>query len=96
MGRRPVLLRVPFVSPHLSSHWIRLVTRADHRLAAELVAGLTSDLLATRAGFWAAAALPAPVSLEEAARRALGGEEGHLRRRSRALEAIARAVTRRA
>lgn len=95
MGRRPLLLRVPFVSPSLSSHWIRLVTRADYRLAAELVEGLTSDLLARRAGFWAAAGLPGPIVLEEAARRALGAERDHLPLRSLALESIAGALTRR-
>jgi uncharacterized protein YbjT (DUF2867 family) len=96
MGRRPLLLRVPFVSPSLSSHWIRLVTRADYRLAAELVQGLTSDLLATRPGFWAAAGLPDPIALEEAARRALAAERDRLSFRSLALESIAGALTRRA
>jgi uncharacterized protein YbjT (DUF2867 family) len=96
MGRRPVLLRVPFVSPSLSSHWIRLMTRADYRLAAELVEGLTSDLLAARPGFWAAAGLPSPMAFEEAARCALAAEKGRLRLTSLALEAIAGAVTRRA
>ena len=96
MGRRPLLLRVPFVSPSLSSHWIRLVTRADYRLAAELVEGLTSDLLARRAGFWAAAGLPGPIVLEEAARRALAAERDHLPLRSLAFESIAGALTRRA
>ena len=37
MGRRPILLEVPLVTPRLSSHWIRLVTRADYKLARELV-----------------------------------------------------------
>lgn len=96
MGRRPVLLRVPFVSPSLSSHWIRLVTRADYRLAAELVEGLTSDLLAARPGFWAAAGLPAPMGLEEAARRALAEEADSLPLRSQALETLAGVLTRRA
>ena len=96
MGRRPVLFRVPFVSPSLSSHWIRLVTRADHRLAAELVEGLKSDLLATHSGFWAAAGLPAPIALEEAARRALAAERDHLPLRSIVFEAIAGALSRRA
>ncbi len=95
MDRRPVLMRVPFVSPSLSSHWIRLVTRADHRLAAELVEGLTSDLLAKRP-FWDAAHLDAPLALEEAARRALAAEEGTLALRSVAVEALAKVVTRRA
>jgi uncharacterized protein YbjT (DUF2867 family) len=96
IGRRPFLVRVPFVSPSLSSHWIRLVTRADHRLAAELVEGLTSDLLATRPGFWAAAGLPPPLALEEAARRALAAEAGELSARSRLLERLAGALSRRA
>jgi uncharacterized protein YbjT (DUF2867 family) len=94
MGRRPVFFCVPFVSPSLSSHWIRLVTRADYRLAAELIEGLTSDLLATRPGFWAAAGLSAPIALEEAARRALAAERDHLRLRSIVFEAVAGALTR--
>jgi uncharacterized protein YbjT (DUF2867 family) len=96
MGRRPLLFKVPFVSPSLSSHWIRLVTRADHRLAAELVEGLTSDLLATRPGFQELAGLPPPLGLEEAVRRALEAEAGHLPFRSVALEALAGLLTRRA
>ena len=96
MGRRPVLFHVPFVSPRLSSHWIRLVTRADHRLAAELVEGLRSDLLAAHPGFWSAAGLPAPMTLEQAARHALALEHEHLPLRSMVVEAIAGALTRRA
>jgi uncharacterized protein YbjT (DUF2867 family) len=93
MGRRPLLVRVPLVSPRLSSHWIRLVTRADAALARELVAGLTSDLLATRPGFWAAAGLPPPVGLEEAARRALAAEAGSLAPAGRLVEALAGFLT---
>ena len=52
LGRKPLLIKVPLVTPRLSSHWIRLVTRADYSVARELVEGLTSDLLATRRGFW--------------------------------------------
>jgi uncharacterized protein YbjT (DUF2867 family) len=96
MGRRPVLVDVPLVTPRLSSHWIRLVTRADHGLARELVEGLTSDLLATRPGYWAAAGLPAPIALEEAARRALAAEAGTLTRRGRLAEALAGLLTPRA
>ncbi len=54
-----------------------------------------SDLVATRP-FWSAAGLPAPMHLEDAARRALAAEEGRLDLRARALEALAQAVTRRA
>jgi uncharacterized protein YbjT (DUF2867 family) len=95
MGRRPILLDIPLVTPRLSSHWIRLVTRADFGLARELVEGLTSDLLATRPGYWAAAGLPAPIALEEAARRALAGEAGTLSLRGQLAEALAGLLTRR-
>lgn len=94
MGRRPLLLKVPLVTPRLSSHWIRLVTRADHGLARELVEGLTSDLLAARPGYWAAAGLPPPLSLEEAARRALAAEAGTLSLAGRAVERVAGLLTR--
>jgi len=95
MGRRPLLLDVPLVSPRLSSHWIRLVTRADFGLARELVEGLTSDLLATRPGYWTAAGLPVPMALEEAARRALAAEAGTLSARGQFAEALAGLLTRR-
>jgi uncharacterized protein YbjT (DUF2867 family) len=93
LRRRPVLLEIPLVSPSLSSHWIRLVTRAEPALARELVEGLRSDLLALRPGYWQSAGLPAPMKLEEAARRALAAEElpspgGRL------LERLAAALTR--
>ncbi len=89
MGRRPLLVKVPFITPRLSSHWIRLVTRADYVVARELVEGLTSDLLSTRPGFWEAAGLPPPMALEEAARLALAAERGTLSRSGRLAEALA-------
>jgi uncharacterized protein YbjT (DUF2867 family) len=95
MGRRPVLLDVPLVTPRLSSHWIRLVTRADAGLARELVEGLTSDLVATRPGYWRAAGLAPPLPLEEAARRAFAAEAGTLSRRGQLAEALAGLLTRR-
>lgn len=95
-GQRPLVVRVPFVSPRLSSHWIRLVTRAEHHLAAELVQGLTHDLMATHRGFWDAAGLPAPVPLEEAARRAFESEGSDLSLRARVLESLAHALSRQA
>jgi hypothetical protein len=65
---------VPFLSPWLSSHWIRLVTRANWPVARELVSGLTADLLAVDAAFWERIGHPAPLRFEEAARRALSEE----------------------
>lgn len=89
MGRKPLLLRIPLITPRLSSHWIRLVTRADDAVARELVEGLTSDLLATRPGYWEAAGLPPPMGLEEAARRALAAEAGTLSRAGSVAETLA-------
>ena len=96
LGRKPLLLHVPFVTPRLSSHWIRLVTRTDHRLAAELVEGLTSDLLAIHPGFWAAAGLPTPMGLEKAAMQALAAEVDQFSSGARLLESLAGLLMRRA
>jgi uncharacterized protein YbjT (DUF2867 family) len=48
----PMMIDLPVLTPTLSSYWIALVTRADGKLAQELVQGLTSDLLAAGAGLW--------------------------------------------
>ena len=89
LGRRPLLLKVPLVTPRLSSHWIRLVTRADYTVARELVEGLTSDLVATQPGFWEAAGLAPPMALEVAARRALEAEAGTMSRAGMLAESLA-------
>jgi len=93
MDRRPFIFRVPFVTPRLSSHWIRLVTRADYHLAAELVEGLTSDLLARGAGFWELSGLPAPRTLERAALAALEEDARKLTRSRRLLERFSKLLT---
>jgi uncharacterized protein YbjT (DUF2867 family) len=93
LGRQPILLKVPLVTPRLSSHWIRLVTRADYTVARELVEGLTGDLLATRPGFWEAAGLPPPITLEVAARRAATAEVGTMTFAGRLAEAAAGILT---
>jgi hypothetical protein len=93
LGRRPMLLKVPLVTPRLSSHWIRLVTRADYTVARELVEGLTSDLIATRLGFWEAAGLAPPMALEEAARLALAAEAGRMSRAGMLVEGLAGLLT---
>ena len=51
-GSRPIMVDVPLLSPRVSSYWLRFVTRADYRVARELIAGLTSDLLATQPELW--------------------------------------------
>ena len=52
-GLSPVMMWVPVLTPSLSSHWIRLITRADYTVAKKLVMGLTHDLVAPDDGFWA-------------------------------------------
>ena len=94
LRRRPLIAKVPLISPRLSSFWIRLVTRADYRLAAELVEGLTSDLVATHPAFWADAGLPGPLGFDDAARRALAEDAARLGSGARALEWLAACVTR--
>jgi hypothetical protein len=79
MGHQPLVAAVPFVSPRLSSYWICLVSGVDYPLARELVAGLASDIVAQRRGYWASAGLPSPQKLETTARRALAEDAGSSR-----------------
>jgi uncharacterized protein YbjT (DUF2867 family) len=52
--RPPLIVEVPVLSPALSSHWVRLVSRANWPVAHELVLGLANDLLARDAAYWTA------------------------------------------
>jgi uncharacterized protein YbjT (DUF2867 family) len=77
MGLRPPhMIAVPFLSPKLSSLWVRFVTRAQWSVAREVVVGLTEDLLARDDRFWALIGHPHRLSFAEAAERALGAERG--------------------
>ena len=51
-GFRHLMVPVPVLTPKLSSHWIRMVTRADFDIAKELVDGLKHDLVSPDDGFW--------------------------------------------
>jgi len=77
MGLSPAMLGVPLLSPRLSSFWIQWVTRANHRIASELVQGLTHDLIAPDDGFWRLVPQHQRLSFDEAARRALREDELH-------------------
>ena len=70
----PAMLRVPVLSPRLSSRWLRLVTRANYDVAKELVLGLESDVLARSADGWRVLGHPELVPLDVAIRRTLGAE----------------------
>jgi len=73
MLKRPPLFDVPVLTPRLSSYWIALITRADLRLAQELVEGLRSNLEPTGPSIWEELE-PGPMPLAEAIRRALAAE----------------------
>jgi uncharacterized protein YbjT (DUF2867 family) len=70
----PWMIQVPVLSPWLSSHWVRFVTRAEWSVAREVVVGMAHDFLAQDDRFWKLAGI-SPVPFEEAARRTLAAEE---------------------
>jgi uncharacterized protein YbjT (DUF2867 family) len=93
-GIRPVMIPVPVLTPSLSSHWIRLVTRADYTVARQLVDGLTCDLVATGVSFWDRCPELPRTSLDEAIRAALAAEpEGAMSAAGRSLERLVRVVS---
>ena len=75
--RHPRMIEVPFLSPRLSSHWVRFVTRAQWSVAREVVVGLTEDLLARDDHFWELIGHPHRCSFAEAAKRALDADGEH-------------------
>lgn len=74
MGRRPLMIDVPALSPRLSSYWIGLVTRADVSLARELVEGLRGDLDPSGPTLWSLAPAHRLRGLDEAIADALRDE----------------------
>ena len=71
---KPLMIQVPFLSPRLSSHWVRFVTRAEWSVAREVVVGLKTDLIARDDRFWSLIDHPERQSFEAAVRRALQDE----------------------
>jgi uncharacterized protein YbjT (DUF2867 family) len=71
----PRMLEVPFLTPRLSSWWVRLVTRAEWSVAREVVVGLTDDLLARDDRYWALIGQGPRIGFDEAARRAVREEQ---------------------
>lgn len=94
-GMQPRVVNVPFLTPGLSSHWLRLVTRANFQVAQQLVLGLTSDLISPDDGFWRLLPNHERVSFDDAARRALLEEEASVPLSGKAFEAVIRRVSRR-
>jgi len=95
-GIHPLIVDVPLLTPHLSAYWIRLVTRADAQLAAELVEGLRSDIVARDAGIWSLLPDHQRIPFDQAARQALQAEEPTVSRMGHAIERAIHAAARRA
>lgn len=74
--RNAIMVQVPVLSPGLSSHWVRFVTRADWSVAREIVLGLAHDFLARDDRYWALIGHTKLIPFEEAARQALAAEKG--------------------
>jgi uncharacterized protein YbjT (DUF2867 family) len=72
-GFRPVMIPLPVLTPSLSAHWLRLVTRADYGVASQLVLGLQSDLLTDGVGYWARMGR-GPTPLDEVMRQAIAAD----------------------
>lgn len=90
IGPPPKTIRVPLVTPKLSSYWIQLVTRVDGRLADQLVAGLGSGLVSQGPRYWQFMPEHELVPFDTAARRALTEEEATLGPRTRQAESLLR------
>lgn len=73
-ARNPIMIQVPFLSPQLSSHWVRFVSRADWSVAREVVVGLKTDLLAHDARFWGLIGHAPLLAFDQAARLAVEEE----------------------
>ena len=74
VGIRPLMVPVPVLTPSLSSHWLRFVTRANYKVAKKLVRGLTGDIVASKPSFWTHISSE-PTPLDEVIRRALAAEQ---------------------
>jgi hypothetical protein len=78
VGRRPLILPVPVLTPQLSSYWLNLVTAVPTNIARALIAGLEHDVLADDAAI--RALLPIPLkTYREAAQAALVAEQSGTR-----------------
>lgn len=75
--RRPLIIRVPLLTPELSAYWIEFVTSTPAPIARALITGLKHDLAATKDPRLEAVA-PARIGFDEAVRRAFARERERL------------------
>ena len=88
LGQEPRMINVPLVSPSLSSHWIRLVTRANPTVAKELVEGLKSDIVSRGETIWDLMPDYKRTPFDTAVSRALREEEQSLPGATRFVESL--------
>jgi hypothetical protein len=73
VGRQPIIVPVPVLTPKLSSYWLNMVTSVPTNVARALIEGLERDVLADNAAI--AALIPLPLkTYREAAASALAAE----------------------
>jgi uncharacterized protein YbjT (DUF2867 family) len=78
LGHSPRVINVPFVTPRLSSYWIRLVTRAKPAVASAIVEGLRSDIVAHGPQIWEHMPGYTRTPFDVAVSAALRDEDAHL------------------
>ncbi|MBN1605177.1 MAG: NAD(P)H-binding protein [Polyangiaceae bacterium] len=96
MGSHIPMLRLPVLTPTLSSYWITLVTRTDIGIARELVQGLQADLIPHGPSIWEQLPRCARVPLDQAIHDAFEDEtsaEVPSARAARAIAEVGRAIT---
>jgi len=71
VGRRPLIIEVPVLTPNLSSHWLRLVTPVSASVARPLIEGLKNPTVAREQAIKRLVPLTL-TSFDDAARTALG------------------------
>ena len=76
-GRRPVMFPVPLLSPELSAHWLRFVTRVDMSVAHSLVASLRHDMVSAGPSLTAELGIR-PAGFRETVRTALAARSRRL------------------
>jgi uncharacterized protein YbjT (DUF2867 family) len=83
---KPIRVPVPILTPKLSSHWLRFVTRANLDVARELVEGLKTDLVSPDEGYWKEMPDHQFVDLDTAIRRALDADRRKMSKTANAAE----------
>ena len=88
VGNRPWMVDVPFLTPRLSSYWLRVVTGADYHVAKALAEGLKDDLVADDDSYWERIDHRRRLPFREAAKRTLAAEEMEFNRYERAVHTL--------